>query len=103
MRRKIVAANWKINLTHDEVKPYLDRFLTEVGEVSDVQIVFIPSYTSIPALAFALEKSPTPMELGAQNVHWEKSKAFTDGALVGGASLDPCSFAQIVRGALKKD
>ena len=63
-----------MNLTHDEVKPYLDRFLTEVGEVSDVQIVFIPSYTSIPALAFALEKSPTPMELGAQNVHWEKER-----------------------------
>ena len=102
MRRKIVAANWKMNLTHDEVKPYLDTFLTEVGEVSDVQIVFVPSYT-IPALAFALEKSPTPMELGVQNVHWEKGGAFTDEALVGGASLDPCSFAQIVRGALKKD
>jgi len=77
MRRKIVAANWKMNLTHDEVKPYLDRFLTEVGEITDVQIVFIPSYTSIPALAVALEKSPTPIELGAQNVHWQSSGAFT--------------------------
>ena len=77
MRRKIVAANWKMNLTHDEVKPYLDSFLTEVGVVSDVEIVLIPSYTSIPALAVALEKSPTPIELGAQNVHWERSGAFT--------------------------
>jgi triosephosphate isomerase len=77
MRRKIVAANWKMNRTHDEVKPYMDRFLTEVGVVSDVQIVFIPSYTSIPALAVALEKSHMPMELGAQNVHWERSGAFT--------------------------
>ena len=77
MRRKIVAANWKMNLTRDEVKPYLKRFLTEVGVVSDVEIVFIPSYTSIPALAVALEKSPTPIELGAQNVHWERSGAFT--------------------------
>jgi triosephosphate isomerase (TIM) len=77
MRRKIVAANWKMNLTHDEVEPYLDRFLTEVGQTTDVQIVLIPSYTSIPALAVALEKSPTPIELGAQNVHWERSGAFT--------------------------
>jgi triosephosphate isomerase len=77
MRRKIVAANPKMNLTHHEGKPYLDRFLTEAGEVNDVQIVFIPSYTSIPALAVALEKSPIHIELGAQNVHWEKDGAFT--------------------------
>jgi hypothetical protein len=32
--KKIVAANWKMNLTHKEVKPYLDRFLAEVGEVN---------------------------------------------------------------------
>src|SRR6266436_4439634 len=93
MRRKIVAANWKMNLTHNEVKPYLDRFLTEVGEVSDVQIVFIPSFTSIPALADALEKSPIPMELGAQNVHWEKG-----GGLHGrGQRRDVASVAGQVR------
>ena len=66
-----------MNLTHEEVKPYLERFLTEVGVVSYVEIVFIPSYTSIPALAVALEKSATPIEFGAQNVHWERSGAFT--------------------------
>jgi triosephosphate isomerase len=77
VRRKIVAANWKMNLTHEEVKPYLDRFLTEVGELTEVEVILIPSFTSIPALAYALEKSPTFVELGAQNVHWEKGGAFT--------------------------
>jgi triosephosphate isomerase len=77
MRRKIVAANWKMNLTQDEVKPYLDRFLTEVGEVTEVEVILVPSFTSIPALAYALEKSLTFVELGAQNVHWEKCGAFT--------------------------
>jgi triosephosphate isomerase (TIM) len=77
VRRKIVAANWKMNLTHEEVEPYLDRFLTEVGELTEVEVILIPSFTSIPALAYAFKKSPTFVELGAQNVHWEKGGAFT--------------------------
>jgi triosephosphate isomerase len=55
VKKKIVAANWKMNLTHKEVKPYLDRFLATVGEINEVQVVFIPSFTSIPAFADALE------------------------------------------------
>jgi triosephosphate isomerase len=58
VKKKIVAANWKMNLTHKEVKPYLDRFLAKVGEINEVQVVFIPSFTSIPAFADALEESP---------------------------------------------
>jgi triosephosphate isomerase (TIM) len=77
LRRKIVAANWKMNLTHEGVKSYLDRFLTEVGELTEVEVILIPSFTSIPALAYALERSPTFVELGTQNVHWEKGGAFT--------------------------
>jgi triosephosphate isomerase (TIM) len=77
VKKKIVAANWKMNLTHKEVKPYLDRFLAKVGEINEVQVVFIPSFTSIPACADALEESPNFCELGAQNMHWEKGGAFT--------------------------
>jgi triosephosphate isomerase len=77
MRRKIVAANWKMNLTHEEVKPYLERFLAEVGMVSEVDVVFIPSFTSIPALVDALETLPPFVERGAQNVHGEEGGAFT--------------------------
>src|SRR5262249_41353962 len=81
VKKKIVAANWKMNLTHKEVKPYLDRFLATVGEINEVQVVFIPSFTSIPAfadaLADALEESPSFCELWAQDMHWEKEGAFT--------------------------
>src|SRR5262249_53658444 len=66
-----------MNLTHKEVKPYLDRFLAEVEEVNNVQVVFIPSFTSIPAFADALEKYSNFGELGAQDMHWEKPGVFT--------------------------
>jgi triosephosphate isomerase len=93
VKKKIVAANWKMNLTHKEVRPYLDRFLAKVGEINEVQVVFIPSFTSIPAFADALEESPNLCELGAQDV---------DGAFVGGACLNPESFARIVQCAEKE-
>ena len=72
-----MAANWKMNLTHEELGPYLERFLPEAGELREVEVVLIPAFTSIPALASALERSPAPVALGAQNVHWEKGGAFT--------------------------
>jgi hypothetical protein len=46
MRRTIVAANSNIDITHTELKPYLDWFLPEAGEVSDVETVSIPPSTS---------------------------------------------------------
>ena len=42
MRKKILAANWKMNLTHVEAESYVEGFLHEVGEVNDVEIVIIP-------------------------------------------------------------
>jgi triosephosphate isomerase (TIM) len=76
MRKKILAANWKMNLTPAEAESYVEAFLNEVGEVNDVEIVIIPSFTSIPTLAQASGNAPF-IRLGAQNLHWERSGAFT--------------------------
>lgn len=76
MRKKILAANWKMNLTHVEAESFMHAFLVETGEVDDVEIVIIPSFTSIPALVQVSEKAPF-IRLGAQNLHWERSGAYT--------------------------
>jgi triosephosphate isomerase len=76
MRKKILAANWKMNLTHVEAESYVEAFLHEVGEVNDVEIVIIPSFTSIPTLAQASGNAPF-IRLGAQNLYWERRGAFT--------------------------
>ena len=75
-RKKIIAANWKMNHTHREAKSYADLLWTEVGVVDEIEVVLIPPFTAIPALAEAVEKKPVA-RLGAQNMHWEKSGAFT--------------------------
>jgi triosephosphate isomerase len=76
MRKKILAANWKMNLTHSEAESYLETFLSEIGQVNDVEIVIIPPFTAIPALVAASGKVPA-VRIGAQNMHWEKNGAFT--------------------------
>ena len=76
MRKKILAANWKMNLTQSEAESYLGTFVSEIGEVDDVEVVIIPPFTAIPALVSASEKMQS-VRIGAQNMHWEKSGAFT--------------------------
>ncbi len=76
MRKKMLAANWKMNLTHTEAESFLVSFLSELGEVNDVEVVIIPPFTAIPTLAVVLERMPF-LRLGAQNVHWAKSGAYT--------------------------
>jgi len=76
MRKKILAANWKMNLTHIEAESYMHTFLGEIGDVDDVEIVMIPPFTSIPVLAQISEKAPF-IRIGAQNMYWERSGAYT--------------------------
>ena len=76
MRKKIIAANWKMNMTVNEAKSYLDTFLLEVENEGRVDIVIIPPFTAIPAVSERLSKVQN-VKVGAQNMSAEKSGAFT--------------------------
>ena len=76
MRKKIVAANWKMNMTQGEAARFVEVALLELGETSDVEIVVVPPYTAIPKVTELLRESPN-IKVGAQNMYWERSGAFT--------------------------
>lgn len=76
MRKKIVAANWKMNMTQGESERFVDSFLRNIGEINDVEIVIIPPFTAIAKVTEALGKAHN-IKVGAQNMYWEKSGAFT--------------------------
>src|SRR5437763_5432556 len=76
MRKKIVAANWKMNMTQGEATAFVSPFLLEVGDLREVEIVIVPPFTAIGAVNAALENAPH-VKVGAQNMHWERSGAFT--------------------------
>jgi triosephosphate isomerase (TIM) len=76
MRKKIVAANWKMNMTQGEAARFVDSFLRDIGEITDVEMVIIPPFTAIAKVTEALGKAHN-IKVGAQNMYWEKSGAFT--------------------------
>src|SRR2546423_9125110 len=76
MRKKIVAANWKMNMTKAEPTSFVSAFLLEIGESRDVEIVIVPPFTAIAAVNAALEQAQH-IKVGAQNMHWERSGAVT--------------------------
>ena len=76
MRKKIIAANWKMNMTQGESERFVDSFLRDSGEIDDVEVVIIPPFTAIAKVTEALGRAHN-VKVGAQNMYWEKSGAFT--------------------------
>src|SRR4030081_283412 len=76
MRKKIVAANWKMNMTLAESAAFVESLLIDLGDISDVEVVIIPPFTAIAKVTEALGKAQN-IKVGAQNMHWERSGAFT--------------------------
>jgi triosephosphate isomerase (TIM) len=76
MRKKIIAANWKMNMTQGEAADFVATFLLEIGESTEVEVVIVPPFTAIASVNAALGQAQR-VKVGAQNMHWERSGAFT--------------------------
>jgi triosephosphate isomerase len=76
MRKKIVAANWKMNMTAGEAADYYEAFRLEIEELQGVEIVLAPPFTALPKLSELLGGSQK-VRLGAQNFYHEKPGAYT--------------------------
>ncbi len=76
MRKKIIAANWKMNMTQTESTDFVATLLLEIGDVSEVEVVIVPPFTAIAAVNEALAKSQN-IRVGAQDMYWERDGAFT--------------------------
>jgi triosephosphate isomerase len=75
MRTKIIAGNWKMNKTASEAAALIEGIKKEIEGVTTVEVVVCPPFTDLKAAACACAGSC--VKLGAQNVHWEASGAFT--------------------------
>ncbi len=75
MRKPIVAGNWKMNKTVAEAVDLVAGLKRGLGEIGEVDVVLCPPFTALKAVGE--EISGTQIDLGAQNMHWEKSGAYT--------------------------
>ncbi len=74
MRTPFIAGNWKMFKTSKEAQTFVKEF-KEIYEKSDVKVALCAPYTQLAALKEAL--IGTDIKLGAQNMHFEESGAFT--------------------------
>src|SRR5205823_11299031 len=76
MRKKIVAANWKMNMTQAESARFVESMLLDLGDITGVEVVIVPPVTAIAKVMEALGKAQN-IKIGAQNMHWERNGPFT--------------------------
>mgnify|MGYP000951603754 FL=1 len=92
IRRKMVAGNWKMNKTLYETRDLLKEMVPELKDITDVDIVVCPPFVGLGVAV--RETADTPIQLGAQNLHWEASGAYT-GEISPAMLVDLCRYVII--------
>jgi triosephosphate isomerase len=75
MRKPMMAGNWKMNKTPSEAQALAKQINAAVEEYNNVDRVICPPFVSLPQVAW--EMKDAAVLLGAQNVHWAESGAYT--------------------------
>ncbi|MGA3196566.1 MAG: triose-phosphate isomerase [Terriglobales bacterium] len=75
MRKKVIAANWKMYKTVAQAQDFFRDFLPLVQDHDRDEIVVCPNYLAIDVAVHAAKGSR--VAIGAQNMHWEKEGAYT--------------------------
>ena len=74
MRKKIVAGNWKMNMTPAKAVELVNSLKDKIN-TTDVDVVICPPFVCLPAVLDAVKG--TNIAVGAQNMHFEEKGAFT--------------------------
>ena len=74
MRKKVIAGNWKMNMLPDAAIRFIDE-LTPLVKNSENEVVLCVPYTDL--FYSLLTAQNTNIKIGAQNMHWEESGAYT--------------------------
>jgi triosephosphate isomerase len=75
MRRKIIAGNWKMNLTRTEGVELLRELADSAKLRADVEILVCPPFTALESIGSVARE--LGVGLGAQDVFWKERGAYT--------------------------
>jgi len=93
-RRSLIAGNWKMHKTPQETEAFLDVFLAVMPRMSALDVLLIPPYTSLDRAGQSLQG--TGISLGAQDLHFEPSGAYT--GAISGTMLVACGCSYVLVG-----
>ncbi len=74
MARMMIAGNWKMHHGPMETSEFIENLKEKYDEAPAVEAVICPPFVSLPTL---VEAAPRWLKIGAQNVFYEESGAFT--------------------------
>lgn len=79
MRKDLIAGNWKMNASHLEAIQMVQKlsYRLDPADYDRVDVVVCPPFTALRSVQTVIEADHLRIRLGAQNVHWEESGAFT--------------------------
>ncbi len=75
MNKKIIVANWKMNLDMQESSLYLYKLSEKVVAHRTLEVILAPSTFTLQSLS--LQVDHRQFKLAAQNFYWRDSGAFT--------------------------
>ena len=89
-RKPIIAGNWKMNKTIGEAVVLAQGISNQYEEGWEdwCDIIVCPPYVDLKPVKTVFEFDKTPIAVGAQNVHWEASGAYT-------GEISPAMLAEI--------
>ena len=92
-RRPIIAANWKMHMTHLEAIQSVQKlsYLVSKDDAEQTEVVICPPFTALRSVQTVIQSDRLAFELGAQNVHWESKGAFTGEIAAGMLQALQCS------------
>ena len=79
MRTPLIAGNWKMNNTHHEAIKLVQQLGYELTghNYSQVEVAVCPPFTSLRTVQTLIEADRLEFALGAQDMHYEASGAYT--------------------------
>ncbi len=75
MRKPILAGNWKMNKTVAEAIALVSEMKDDLVSIHSVDKVLCPAFMAVPEVARLV--NGTDLGVGAQDLHWEESGAYT--------------------------
>ena len=96
LRKKVIAANWKMNKNRSEAQAYVNDFLPLIHEIkaADTEVIICPPFTLLHTLQTALQGSV--VKIGAQDIFWENSGAYT--GEISAPMLADCGCSYVIIG-----
>jgi len=77
MRKPFIAGNWKMNLTHMQAIQFIQDIAYEFKNKNNIDVCICPPFTSLRSVKNIIDADRLSFKIGAQNMHWEESGAFT--------------------------